>query len=77
MNRDRRSRLLDAAALLTEAIDAIQEIQEEEQEAFDNMPEGFQCGNQGEKMLTAIDKMDEFIAQIESAQFNIENFANR
>lgn len=75
MNRDRRSRLLDAAALLTEAIDAIQEIQEEEQEAFDNMPEGFQCGNQGEKMLTAIDKMEGFVSQIESVQSDIEDFA--
>lgn len=76
MNRDRRERLLDAASQLTEAIDTIRDVQEEEQEAFDNMPEGFQSGSRGEKMQIAIDKMDEFIAQIESAQFDIENFVN-
>lgn len=76
MNRDRKERLLDAASQLTEAIDTIRDVQEEEQEAFDNMPEGFQSGSRGEKMQIAIDKMDEFIAQIESAQFDIENFVN-
>lgn len=76
MNRDRRERLLDAASQLTEAIDTIRDVQEEEQEAFDNMPEGFQSGSRGEKMQIAIDKMDEFISQIESVQFDIENFVN-
>ena len=75
MNRDRRDRLLDAASQLTEAIDIIQEVQDEEQEAFDNMPEGFQCGSRGEKMQDAIDKMDGFMARIELIQLDLENFA--
>lgn len=75
MNRDRREQLLDAAFQLTEAIDTIREVQAEEQEAFDNMPQGFQFGSRGEIMLTAIDKMDEFISQIESVQSDIEDFA--
>lgn len=41
MNRNRRERLLDAASQLNEVIDTIREVQDEEQEAFDNMPEGF------------------------------------
>lgn len=75
MNRDRRDRLFDAASQLAEAIDTIRDIQAEEQDAFDNMPEGFQSGSRGEKMQIAIDKMEEFISQIESVQFNIEDFA--
>lgn len=75
MNRDRRDRLLDAASQLTEAIDTIREVQEEEQEAFFNMPEGFQSGSRGENMQIAIDKMEGFVSQIESVQSDIEDFA--
>lgn len=58
MNRNRRERLLDAASQLNEVIDTIREVQDEEQEAFDNMPEGFQAGWRGEAMQEAIDAMD-------------------
>lgn len=51
------------------------EVQEEEQEAFFNMPEGFQSGSRGEKMQIAIDKMEGFVSQIESVQSDIEDFA--
>ncbi len=60
MNRNIRERLLDAASQLNEVIDTIREVQDEEQEAFDNMPEGFQVGSRGETMQDAIDEMDEF-----------------
>lgn len=74
MNRNRRERLLDAASQLNEVIDTIREVQDEEQEAFDNMPEGFQVGSRGEAMQEAIDVMDGFIADVESVQSDIENF---
>lgn len=75
MNKDRRLRLLDAASQLDEVVSAIRDIQDEEQEAFDNMPEGFQCGDRGTAMMDAVDKMEDFICLIEKLQSEIEDFA--
>lgn len=52
MNKDRRARL-------QELVEALACIQEEEQEAFDNMPESLQESERGEAMQEAIDAMDE------------------
>lgn len=75
MNKDRRNRLLEASSQLDEAIATIQDIQDEEQEAFDNMPEGLQCSARGESMMEAIEKMDSFIEAITTIQGEIEDFA--
>ena len=61
MNRERRNRISD----IMERLDAIQteleEIRDEEQEAFDNMPESIQGSERGENMETGIDTMSECI----------------
>ena len=75
MNKQRRQDLLDVLALLSEASDRLNEIREEEQEAFDNMPEGLQCSSRGETMQEAIDTMDEWNSDIEDIKSRIEEFA--
>lgn len=75
MNKQRRQDLLDVSALLSEASDRLNEIREEEQEAFDNMPEGLQCSSRGETMQEAIDTMDEWSSDIEDIKNRIEEFA--
>lgn len=75
MNKQRRQDLLDVSALLSEASDRLNEIREEEQEAFDNMPEGLQCSSRGETMQEAIDTMDEWNSGIEDIKSRIEEFA--
>lgn len=61
MNRERRSKISD----IMERLDAIQteleEIRNEEQEAFDNMPESIQGSERGENMENGIDTMSECI----------------
>lgn len=74
MNKQRRQDLLDVSALLSEASDRLNEIREEEQEAFDNMPEGLQCSSRGETMQEAIDTMDEWNSDIEDIKSRIEEF---
>lgn len=66
MNNERRKRLavvqkmLEAAfEKITEARDLIDEIKDEEQEAFDAMPESFQEGERGQKAQAAIESMQE------------------
>ena len=64
MNKLRRKQLQAAADLLKEARAIIESVREEEQEAFDNMPEGLQYSERGETMETNIDTMDESLGTI-------------
>lgn len=49
MNKQRRKELEEAVRLLEEAYSTIESILEQEQEAFDNMPEGLQESERGEQ----------------------------
>lgn len=75
MNKQRRQSLYDVVSSLSEAMDRLSEIRDEEQEAFDNMPEGLQCSSRGEAMQEAIDIMDEWSFDIEEIKDRIEEFA--
>ncbi|MBP3879241.1 MAG: hypothetical protein J6D46_02895 [Lachnospiraceae bacterium] len=50
MNKERRKRIKEAMEALDTAHDILIEIFDEEQEAFDNLPEGIQNGERGEQM---------------------------
>lgn len=55
MNKVRRkelNKILDEIAVLR---DRVWDVMNDEQEAFDNLPESLQYGEQGEKMENAID----------------------
>ncbi len=74
MNKERRARLAEVDDLLMEAVDDITEIVEDEQEAFDNLPEGLQCSSRGEAMEEAIDEMNSIINDIENVRERIQEF---
>lgn len=57
MNKERKARFDDVVAQLEEAKDTLSDIQSEEQDAYDAMPEGFQMGPRGDKMQEYIDLM--------------------
>ena len=50
MNKPRRKELERALALIGEARAIIEQCAEEEREAFENLPESIQYGEQGEKI---------------------------
>ena len=75
MNRERRQQLLDVASSLADAMDQLSEIRDEEQEAYDNMPEGLQNGIRGQSMQDAVDTMDEWASEIETIKDAIEIYA--
>ena len=58
MNKARFARL---AKLIAE----LSALRDEEQDAFDNLPENFQYGRQGETMQEGIDVMDEVLSTLE------------
>ena len=71
MNKQRRKDLLDVAEHLQDALDRLSEVRDEEQEAFDNMPESLQYGSRGDAMQEAIDTMDEWESEIDEIKRNI------
>lgn len=77
MNVERRKQLNLAIGLLEqmealrdEAVEIITNAKDEEQEAFDNMPEGLQGAERGQNMETAISQMEEVIAELDNIYFD-------
>lgn len=67
MNQERKNRFYDVVSYLEDAVNEMQDIQDEEQEAYDNLSPGLQEGTRGDKMLEYIDLMDTGINQINQA----------
>lgn len=79
MNNTRRkkiSNLIDELEILNDnysqewlnrCIRILEDIKNEEEEAFDNMPEGLQCSLRGMDTEAAIDNLDEALGYLEEA----------
>jgi hypothetical protein len=59
MNKERRKQLDAAIAKIGEAKVIIDAMLQEEQETYDNLPEGLQGGEHGEAMETAIGALEQ------------------
>lgn len=73
MNKQRRKQLAEAIekleqaiALLEEAQEIVETVADEEQEAYDNMPESLQGTERGEMTLDNVSTMEEVRYNIES-----------
>lgn len=75
MNKERREELLEVIQSLDDAIDKLNEIRDDEQDAFDSLPEGFQYSSRGEAMQEAVDILDNFSDEIAKISAKIEDFA--
>lgn len=73
MNKPRRKELERALAMIAEARDIIESCKDEEQEAFDNLPESIQYGEQGERMEGFIDILENAIDQLDEVGTEIED----
>ncbi len=67
MNNKRRERLLQASGLLEKAASMIEQVKDEEQDSFDNLPENLQCSDRGEAMEEAVSELGEAIDLIGEA----------
>lgn len=68
MNAARRKVIAAAIDGLSAVRARLEEIRDEEQEAFDALPESFQDGEQGQAMQSAIEALEEAIETIENAE---------
>lgn len=67
MNEQRRKGLRAVINKLEEARNTIESLKDEEQDAYDNLPEGVQSGERGDTMMEAIDNLDCAVSSIEDA----------
>lgn len=72
MNKERRKKVSDAIAAIGKIETLIQNILDDEQEAYDNMPEGLQMSENGmiseeaqENLDLAIESLEEAISYLE------------
>lgn len=71
MNRVRRRKIQKALEVIDEARGILEECQEEESEAYDNMPEWMQEREEGEKMQDCIDALEEACESIDELIENL------
>jgi|PlaIllAssembly_1097288.scaffolds.fasta_scaffold1865899_2 hypothetical protein len=72
MNKERRKALEKVDEVISDALTRLQDIKDEEESAFDALPEGFQSGEKGEAMQEAIQNMEDAIGMLEDAQSNVQ-----
>lgn len=72
MNKLRREDLTRAVALIADAKEIIEGARDEEQESFENLPEGIQMGERGEAMEQAADRLTEALDQFDEIESAIE-----
>lgn len=72
MNKERRKALAQVADELRNLESKIEELMNEEQDYYDNMPEGLQGSEKGEKSQAAIDAMESALSTVGEALCSIE-----
>lgn len=65
---DKKRKLLDQAVTYLElASDLVEDVKDDEQDCFDNLPEGLQVSERGEAMEAAVDALDSALDSIREA----------
>ena len=74
MNKERKRELLEVVDILEDAVTSIQDVIDEEQESFDNLPPGLQDSERGAKMEDAITFMEGLVSDIEAVEQKIKSY---
>lgn len=72
MNNDRRTRITDAMEHLSLAREILEDVRDEEQEAYDNLPENLKEGERGQKMEDALGTLDTVVSDLEDMESSLE-----
>lgn len=72
MNKDRRKRIEILIKELHKHVGELEMLIDEEQEAYDNLPEGLQYSLRGESMEEAIDTMSEALDSLNDTINSLE-----
>lgn len=77
MNKARRKAIDEIIDQLGMLKDQLESITEEEQEAYDNLPESIQYAEQGEAMSDTISDLDSSVSDIESIIDTLQEIIDR
>lgn len=77
MNKARRKWLQSVIDALEEQKGELESIQEEEQEAFDNMPEGLQDSDRGQTIYENIDTLESAASNLEDIISELQEVLER
>ena len=72
MNQKRRDAIAKLALILDDVKSQVETLLEEEQEYYDNMPEGFQNADKGEAAQSAISALEDAVSNLEDTVGNLE-----
>lgn len=72
MNKERRSKIDDILSRLSAIEEEISELEGEEQDYFDNMPEGLQDGEKGDKAQAAIEALQDANSAVDEVKKALE-----
>ena len=72
MNKARRKAIAEVRDILESATSNLEVIRDEEQESFDNLPDGIQESERGEKMSECIEYLEEAIENLGEASDNLD-----
>ena len=72
MNKERRAKIAKIISDLESIKERLQDVLDDEQNVFDNMPENLQCSMRGEESETAIECMNEAVDALDNAVEQLE-----
>lgn len=73
MNKERRNKISQISQELRAIKIKLAQVTDDEQFAFDNMPENLQCSMRGETSEECLEYLDEALESIENAIEQLEN----
>lgn len=74
MNNVRRKQIREAMELIQQAYEILSAVTEEEQEAFDNLPESLQESEKGEQIEQNVEELEEVCDNLDSAYETLAEF---
>ena len=73
MNKARRKELEKALELLEQASDIIDSVKVDEEEAYENLPDGLRESERGETMQEALSSLEDALTDLENVTDDIQN----
>lgn len=73
MNQSRRNRIREIQEKLTSLTEQVELLLEEEQDAYENMPDSIKESERGEKAIRAVDILEDAKGQIEDSASTLED----
>lgn len=77
MNKERRKAIEEIIEQLGTLKDQLESISEEEQQAFDNLPEPFQYSERGDAMMEVVSDMEDATSSIDDVMSILQDITER